>query len=37
MNIFFWENLVLSVVIFGWGIWREEPSLGEARARLAVA
>jgi hypothetical protein len=26
MNIFFWENLVLSVVIFGWGIWREDAS-----------
>ncbi len=37
MNIFFWENLVLTVVIFGWGIWREEPSSGEARARLAAA
>lgn len=22
MNIFFWENLLLLLVIFGWGIWR---------------
>jgi hypothetical protein len=25
MNIFFWENLILILVIFGWGIWRREP------------
>jgi hypothetical protein len=36
MNIFFWENLVLGVVIFGWGIWRTEPSAGEVRSRLAL-
>jgi hypothetical protein len=28
MNIFFWENLVLSVVIFGWGIWEADLSSG---------
>jgi len=26
MNIFFWENLVLMAVIFGWGIWTRSPS-----------
>ena len=26
MNIFFWENLVLSGVIFGWGIWNMDRS-----------
>lgn len=24
MNIFFWENLLLVLVIFGWGIWRKD-------------
>jgi hypothetical protein len=26
MNIFFWENLVLIGVLFGWGIWTRSPS-----------
>jgi hypothetical protein len=30
MNIFFWENLLLVLVIFGWGMWTREgsPRLG---------
>jgi len=28
MNIFFWENLVLIGVLFGWGIWtRSTPTI----------
>ena len=34
MNIFFWENLVLVVVIFGWGVWRMD---AVGRAWRAVA
>jgi hypothetical protein len=30
MNIFFWENLLLVLVIFGWGLWRRD-----AASRLA--
>lgn len=30
MNIFFWENLLLVLVIFGWGLWRKD-----APSRLA--
>jgi hypothetical protein len=26
MNIFFWENLLLVLVIFGWGVWTSEGS-----------
>jgi hypothetical protein len=26
MNIFFWENLLLVLVIFGWGVWSSEGS-----------
>ena len=26
MNIFFWENLFLGLVIFGWGVWTSEGS-----------
>jgi hypothetical protein len=32
MNIFFWENLLLVLVIFGWGVWTSEGS-----ARLGPA
>ena len=26
MNIFFWENLLLVPVTFGWGVWTSEGS-----------
>jgi hypothetical protein len=30
MNIFFWENMVLILVLFGWGIWTRDVSPREA-------
>jgi hypothetical protein len=26
MTIFFWENLLLALALFGWGIWRPAPA-----------